>query len=332
MRIAITGGTGFVGTLFSALLRARGHEVVLISRGIRTPTERNAPFDHRLSGSVRTAPVGLGEVGALVNAFEGCDAVAHLAGINREIGTQSYQRVHIEGTANVIRAAQEAGVPHLACLSFLRARPECGSPYHESKWQVEELVRASGIAATIIKAGVIYGYGDHMVTHLSQTLRTSRLFGLVGFREQLMAPVAGEDIARILYAATVERRLDGMTVPVIGPEPMTLREAVTRVGEAVGVRPLFVPLPVAAHHLLGELFELLMTVPLVAKAQVRILSEDLTVPLPSAPLDTLPHDLVPMRRFNSESIHAALPERHRFGAEDFRLRLCGCRGKPSHPG
>jgi NADH dehydrogenase len=60
--------------------------------------------------------------------------VAHCAGINREIGDQTGKRVHIEGTTNVIEAAKRAGVRKLIMLSFLRARPDCGSPYHESTW------------------------------------------------------------------------------------------------------------------------------------------------------------------------------------------------------
>ena len=53
-------------------------------------------------------------------------------------------------------------------LSFLRARPACGSRYHESKWAAEELVRGSGIDHTILKSGVIYGRGDHLLDHVSR--------------------------------------------------------------------------------------------------------------------------------------------------------------------
>ena len=48
-------------------------------------------------------------------------------------------------------------------LSFLRARPDCGSPYHESKWAAEQLIRESGLDYTILKAGMIYGRGDHLI-------------------------------------------------------------------------------------------------------------------------------------------------------------------------
>ena len=78
---------------------------------------------------------------ALGGAFAGCEAVVHCAGINRELGEQTYQRVHIAGTANVVAAAWRAGVRKIVLISFLRARPNCGSGYHESKWAAEEIVQ-----------------------------------------------------------------------------------------------------------------------------------------------------------------------------------------------
>ncbi|GAA1823383.1 NAD(P)H-binding protein [Agromyces salentinus] len=70
----------------------------------------------------------------MTRAFEGCEVVAHCGGIKREIDDQIYKRVHIEGTANVIEAAKRAGVRKVIVLTFLRARPDCGSAYHASKW------------------------------------------------------------------------------------------------------------------------------------------------------------------------------------------------------
>ena len=122
MRIAITGGTGFVGRNVARQLLAGGHEVVLISRGVDPRGEIvGGPENQR----VRVVRIGLDDEEKLGNALAGCDGVAHCAGINREIGDQTYQRVHIEGTANVIEAAKRAGVRKLIMLSFLRARPGC---------------------------------------------------------------------------------------------------------------------------------------------------------------------------------------------------------------
>lgn len=150
MRIVITGGTGFVGRNVARQLLSEGHEVVLIARGVGRRDDAIMALPN-----VRWVRAGLRDVVALEAALTGCDGVAHCAGINRELGNQTYQAVHIDGTRNVVNAARKAGLRRIVILSFLRARPACGSGYHESKYAAEEIVRNSGLDYTVLKAGVI---------------------------------------------------------------------------------------------------------------------------------------------------------------------------------
>jgi uncharacterized protein YbjT (DUF2867 family) len=183
--------------------------------------------------------VALGRESDVERAVVGSDAAVHCAGINREIGAQTYRAVHLEYTARVADAARRAGVRRIAMLSFLRARPDCGSGYHESKWTAEEIVRGSGLDWTILKAGVIYGRGDHMLDHLSQAFHTFPVFGLVGLRSRPVQPVAVDDVARILVAAAVgDPRLARGTFAVLGPDELLLSEAVRRVADVAGRHPL----------------------------------------------------------------------------------------------
>jgi NADH dehydrogenase len=324
MRIAITGGTGFVGRHLARQLLADGHEVVLISRG---QDDRDLAIRHE--ARVTFAPVGLEDAAALTQAFAGCHAVAHCAGINRELGRQTYQQVHVEGTGNVVRAAQRAGVRKITLLSFLRARHDCGSGYHESKFAAERIVRASGLDYTIFKAGIIYGRGDHMLDHLSHAFHTFPIFALVGFEDRALRPTAVEEMARILKAALVEGRLSRRTVGVMGPEAMPLSEAVRRVARACGRRPLTFRMPLWFHYALAWVAERVMRIPLVSLAQVRMLAEGLVEPLP--PCELVPEDLAPRLRFTQRQILKGLPEPKPFGPGDFRcvggwcckIALCG---------
>jgi uncharacterized protein YbjT (DUF2867 family) len=313
MRIAITGGTGFVGRHLAKVLVARGHEVILIARGFdrRDPTACDIP-------NARFFPADLSSADELARAFAACGAVAHCAGINREIGKQTYERIHVQGTRNVIEAARRAGVGKIALLSFLRARPNCGSGYHESKWAAEEIVRSSGLDYAIFKAGVIYGRGDHMLDHLSHALHTFPVFALVGFADKPVRPLAVEDLSRVLAVALTDGRVSRKTVAIMGPEQMPLSEAVRRVGRVLGKRPLYLPLPVVLHRALAVIFERTMKIPLVSLAQVRILFEGIVDPWP--PYDTLPGDLMPTTPFSDEQIRRGLPQPKRFGVEDLRCR------------
>ena len=313
MRIAITGGTGFVGRHLARRLAAEGVEVVIVARGVdrRDPEIRQMPNVHFMAAAVD-------DHDALERAFAHCDAVAHCAGINREIGAQTYERVHIEGTRAVVDAARRSGVRKIALLSFLRARPHCGSPYHESKFAAEEIVRASGLDYTILKSGMIYGRGDHMLDHLSHSLLTIPVFLAVGMHEKPIRPVAIDDLVDVLRASLVDSRLPRATVAVTGAEQLMLTEAASRVARILGRRVFIMPAPLWVHYTLAHIFEWLMKVPLVAMAQVRILSEGVVEAAPAA--EALPSDLQPHRAFTDEQIRAGLPNRGRFSIRD--LRAC----------
>ena len=127
MRIAITGGTGLVGRHVARALAVEGHELALVSRG----HDRTDPGIQQLPRT-RFDFGGLRDVDKVAHTFAGCEAVVHCAGINRELGDQTYRRVHIEGTRHVIEAARQAGARKIVLISFLRARPGCDTPYSQA--------------------------------------------------------------------------------------------------------------------------------------------------------------------------------------------------------
>jgi uncharacterized protein YbjT (DUF2867 family) len=312
MKIAITGGTGFVGRHLARELVRVGHEVVLVARGI----DRRDPTVVQLSG-VRPVQASLTDIQALRDAFAGCDAIAHCAGINRQIGSQTYAAVHVTGTSNVVTAAKDAGVPNIVMLSFLRARPACGSGYHESKWAAEELVRKSDLDYTIVKASMTFGRGDHMLDHLSHLLYTMPIFVTVGLREKAVRPVAVQDVVKVLMGAVIENRLSRKTVALMGPEALRLSDVARRVGLLIGKRPLIVPAPPAINYAVAYVAEWSMKVPLASVAQVRMLNEGLTEPWGT--VDSLPEDLIPRTPLSDEVLGAGLPPAGPFTRADLRI-------------
>jgi uncharacterized protein YbjT (DUF2867 family) len=311
MKFAITGGTGFVGRNIAKVLVQDGHEVVLVARG----HNRTDSSIISLLG-VTLVRADLSDIDKLAEAFGGCAGIAHCAGINRELGRQTYETVHVQGTHNVIAAARRAGVPRLSFISFLRARPGCGSGYHETKWAAEELIRKSGLDYTVFKCGVIYGKGDHMLDHLSHAFYTFPIFAFVGFTDQRIRPNAVEDVARVVAFSLTKAALSRQTVAVVGPEELTLRAAVRRVAEVVDRKPLMFPLPVWFHYILGWIVERIMISPLVSVAQVQMLAEGIAEASP--PCDTLPPDLAPTIRFSADQIRKGLPAPGPFRLHDLR--------------
>ena len=85
----------------------------------------------------------------------------------------------------------------------------------------------------------------------------------------------------------------------------------------VGRRVAVFAAPVWFHYALAQVTEWTMTVPLVAKAQVRMLAEGVVDVAP--PADPLPADLAPTLMFTDEQIRLSLPEPGGFGMSDLRL-------------
>lgn len=117
MRVAVTGASGNVGTALARALLAAGHDVVGV---VRRPPDRTGPY-----GEVQWHSVDLTAAEAarqLTTAFEGADAVVHLAwGFQPSHDIDYLERLGVGGTAAVLGAVSAAGVPHLVHQSSLGA-------------------------------------------------------------------------------------------------------------------------------------------------------------------------------------------------------------------
>jgi len=239
MRIALTGATGYVGGAVLRRLLRRGHEV----RALVRRTDRAGRL--RDLGAVELVPGGLDDEAALRSLAEGTEAVAHLVGIIAETGTQTYRRVHVEGTARLAAAAQAAGVRRFLHMSALGARPDASATaYHRSKAAGEEQVRRSGLSHAILRPAIIAGPGNVPLKLMCDIIRLAPVVPVIGDGRYRMQPVWLEDVAEA-FAVALERPDLAGTFEIAGPEQLTWHEMLDRIEAALGVkRPrVGVPLP-----------------------------------------------------------------------------------------
>jgi NADH dehydrogenase len=239
-RIFVTGATGFVGRAVVPALRAHGYAVrCLVRRGSELDL-RGMEAIERVEGDVLSPDT-------LERNMAGCDTVVHLVGIIREerATLSTFERIHTQGTVNVLEAAVATGARRYLHMSALGTRPGARSRYHQSKWAAEEAVRASPIPWTIFRPSIIYGRSDQFINLIAGMVRRYPVVPVIGSGQQRLQPVPVEAVAEgfaraVELGATVKHAYD-----VSGPDAVTMVQLLDLIGAALGrrrVRKVHVPI------------------------------------------------------------------------------------------
>ncbi|MFN3965660.1 MAG: complex I NDUFA9 subunit family protein [Silanimonas lenta] len=249
MKIAVLGGTGFVGRALLARLAAEGHALTVLSRN------PHAHLDRLLPPGTQVACGDVYDPEFLKARFQGQDAVVNLVGILNERGDngRGFQRAHVGLTKLVVAACQLAGVRRLLQMSSLNAgRGE--SFYLKSRGEAEAVVKASGLDWTIFQPSVIFGPGDGFFCRFAALLKLSPVLPLARAGTRF-APVFVGDVAEAMRRSLHDRRTVGQVYELYGPEVFTLGELVRLTARQLGLKRLVLPLPDALGRLQGLLFD-----------------------------------------------------------------------------
>lgn len=231
MKVLLTGATGFVGTEIAKQLGLAGHRIRCLTRAERRRREKPVSHIEFHQGNVTDAAT-------LAGACAGIDAVIHLVGIISEVGEQTFERVHTQGTLNLLGEAQRAGVRRFVQMSALGTRPNARSRYHQSKWAAEEAVRKSGPDYTIFRPSLIYGPRDHFVNLFAKIIQLSPVVPIIGRPTALFQPVSVEAVARAFVRSLTEPRATGQTFDLCGAEKFTMSAMIDQILEVMGRKRL----------------------------------------------------------------------------------------------
>ena len=223
MRIFITGGTGFVGSHLRRELLAAGHQLRLLVHG---RPGNLAPGEETVAGDVR-------ELASFRDGANGCEAVINLVGIIREFPARgvTFQKLHVEATANALAAAQEAGIRRYLQMSANGTRPGAVAGYHRTKWAAEELVRGSGLDWTIFRPSLIFGPEDAFVNMLAGYIRSFPAMPVIGDGNYQMQPISADDVARCFALALAKPETVGQTYTICGPDRLSYNELLDAIGK-----------------------------------------------------------------------------------------------------
>jgi nucleoside-diphosphate-sugar epimerase len=249
VEVLITGGNGLLGRHLVAELLERGDGV----RVLALPDEDTSWLEahgvavHR--GDVRSPQT-------LVAPMRGAEGVLHLAammGVWRPL--RDYHAVNVTGTANVCRAALDAGVRRLVHVSSwtvyglnlgrvatedlpLDPMPEpYGVTKAEADAMVQQLIAEEGLPAVIIRPGTFFGPGDRLhFGRIADRIRTGRWI-TIGSGRNALPFVYVTDVAQGLLLALDRDQAVGQAYNISNDRPLSQEEAWREIADEIGARP-----------------------------------------------------------------------------------------------
>jgi nucleoside-diphosphate-sugar epimerase len=231
VKLAITGGTGFVGARLLALAVEQGHEVVALTR--RSQNERRG---------VTWVEGSLDNRQALQRLVDHADAVIHVAGVISAPDAAGFEAGNVTGTLALLAAATASGVHRFVHVSSLAAREPSLSLYGASKARSEELVQRSGLDWAIVRPPAVYGPGDRETLELFKAAR----LGIVPLPPKgRLSLIHADDLSRLLLALAADSAPSKLLVePDDGrPNGWTHREFAAALAAAQDRRALSLSVP-----------------------------------------------------------------------------------------
>jgi uncharacterized protein YbjT (DUF2867 family) len=243
--ILLTGGTGFVGPRVAHALRAHEKPVRAL---VRSRTGEGAR--HLESWGAELVQGDMTDADSLRRAAEGVETVVHLVAI-RQGKPEQFERIMIRGTADLLDAARAAGARRIVLMSALGTSDETKDlvPYYRAKWEMEGLVRDSGLDHVILRPSFVFARDGGILDTFRKLARLAPVTPVIGPGTQRIQPIWVDDVAEYFARAVDLDAATNRTFELGGPDVVTWNEFWERLKRALGVRRPSIHVPVGLMRL-----------------------------------------------------------------------------------
>lgn len=270
-KVAVIGGSGFIGRQVVRRLAKTGAQIVVAARDAERAKLLKPMGD---VGQIAAIPVDLASDADMARALAGAEAVVNLVGILAERGRQRFDALQHQGAARAARIAQAEGARRLVQLSAIGADPEDALAYPRTKGLGEVAVLAAFPTATILRPSIVFGPDDGFFNLWARMASLSPVLPLFGGGVSRFQPVYVGDVADAVMAALgADGAACGKTYELGGPRVMTLRQILELVLAETRRRRLLLPIPFTVAETMGRIAQRLPMAP-ATEEQMLLLKRD----------------------------------------------------------
>jgi NADH dehydrogenase len=282
-RVAILGGSGFIGRYIVKRLAERGDVVAVGGRYAAQAKFLKLKGD---VGQVGLINIGIDDERLLPAFLAGNDTVINCAGILRESGRQRFDLVHHTAPARLARLAREARAARFIHVSAIGADPRASSAYARSKAAGEQAVRDAFPTATILRPSIVFGPEDQFFNRFAALAVVSPVLPLIGGGLTRFQPVYVGDVADAAVRCIDDPASAGRTYELGGPKVYTFRALMELLLEEIRRKRLLIDIPFSIASLQARVMAILPNPPLTPD-QVELLKRDNVVSAGALTLATL---------------------------------------------
>ncbi len=274
MKILITGATGFIGSALVPKLCEKHKVVCFIRNTSNISALKNL-------ANVEFAFGDILDKDSVFKAVQGTDAVLHLATSH----FRGKEHLNLIGSKNIIEACQKSSISRVVFVSSMAAKRMVRDAYGQTKLEIENLFKTSGLDYTIIRPSIVYGRGELGLIGKS-LFALPFVIPVIGDGKYKMNPVYIGDVVSAVCVSVVSDIAIRKEYDVAGAGNLSLNEIVQICSKQFGLKKVQLHLPI---WLCAQLFKIF---PIVSVAAVTGIKEDTT-----ADTTALKKDLgvVPMR-------------------------------------
>ena len=249
-KIILAGGAGLVGQNLVAQLRARGYRNLVVLDKHRA----NLAVLRQWQPQVQAEYADLAQAGEWQRHVEGAAALVML---QAQIGgtlEAEFTRNNITSTRLILALLKHYPNVQLIHISSSVLNSAADDFYTRSKRAQEQLVRASGLACTILRPTLMFGWFDRKhLGWLARFMRRVPLFPIPGHGRYLRQPLYAADFCRIIVRCLEKPELSG-TYNISGQENIDYIDIIRRIRQVTGSRTLLCRLPYRVFHALLRLW------------------------------------------------------------------------------